>query len=126
VREEPAKRTPAERAKRAPRAALAGALALWLAALPCQRPAARPPPAGPPARGAARLLWGLPLDLNGEDVRTLEVLPGIGPTRARAIVAARPFCKVDEVLRVPGIGPATLQRLLGRIAASAPSTECGD
>jgi competence protein ComEA len=111
---------------RASRAALAGALALWLAALPCQRPAPRPPAAGPPARGAARLLWGLPLDLNGEDERTLEVLPGIGPTRARAIVAARPFCKVEELVRVPGIGPATLRRLAGRIAASAPNTDCGD
>ena len=110
----------------APRAALAAALALWLAALPCERPAARPPPVRPPTRGAARLLWGLPLDVNHEDERTLQVLPGIGPTRARAILSARPFCKEEELLRVPGIGPETLRRLAGRIAASAPNTGCGD
>jgi competence protein ComEA len=114
------------REARASRAALAGALALWLAALPCDRPARRPPAAAPPDRGAARLLWGLPLDLNREDERTLEALPGIGPTRARAIVAARPFCKEADLSRVPGIGPVTLRRLAGRVAASAPKALCGD
>jgi competence protein ComEA len=114
------------REERASRTALAAALALCLAALPCDRPEPRPPTAGPPSRGAARLLWGLPLDLNREDERTLQVLPGIGPTRARAILAARPFCKAEELLRVPGIGPATLRRLAWRIAASAPNTDCGD
>jgi hypothetical protein len=114
------------REPRAPKAALAGALALWLAALPCERPASRPAPVRPPARGAARLLWGLPLDLNREDERTLQVLPGIGPRRARAIFEARPFCKQEQLLRVPGIGPVTLRRLAGRIAASPPNTGCGD
>jgi competence protein ComEA len=114
------------REPRAARAALAGALALWLAALPCAGPASRPPEARPPAHGAARLLWGLPLDLNREDERTLQVLPGIGPKRARAILEARPFCKEEELLRVPGIGRATFRRLAGRIAASAPNTGCGD
>jgi hypothetical protein len=112
------------REARAPRAALAGALALWLAALPCERPAPRPPAAEAPERGAARLLWGLPLDVNREDARTLETLPGIGPRRARAIVAARPFCNEAELERVPGIGPATLRRLRGRVAASAPKPLC--
>jgi competence protein ComEA len=115
-----------ERGARAARLALAAALGLWLAGLPWGRPAVPRPAAHAPNGGAARLLWGLPLDLNREDERTLEVLPGIGPTRARAIVAARPFCKADELLRVRGIGPATLRRLAGRIAASAPNTGCGD
>jgi competence protein ComEA len=114
------------RETRTARAALAGALALWLAALPAGRPTAPPAAFDPPQRGPARLLWGLPLDLNREDERTLQVLPGIGPSRARAIVAARPFCRAEELLRVPGVGPATLRRLLGRIAASAPNTGCGD
>ena len=80
----------------------------------------------PPPTGAARLLWGLPLDLNREDARTLEVLPGIGPTRARAIAAARPFCRVSDLARVPGIGPVTLRRLAGHVAASGPKFACGD
>jgi competence protein ComEA len=105
-------------------AALWVAVALLCAVLPL--PEQSPPPeAAPPPSGAARLLWGLPLDLNREDVRTLEVLPGIGPTRARAIAAARPFCHPSELRRIPGIGPVTLQRLAGRVAVFAPAF-CGD
>jgi len=83
-------------------------------------------PLAPPQSGATRLLWGLPLDLNREDERTLQVLPGIGPTRARAIAAARPYCRPADLERVPGIGPATLRRLAGKIAASGPKALCGD
>ena len=64
-----------------------------------------------PASGAARLLYGEPLDLDLEAAESLEALPGIGPTRARAIVEARPLCAVADLDRVPGIGPRTLERL---------------
>jgi competence protein ComEA len=73
------------------------------------------PQARPPERGAARLLWGLPLDLNHEDARALEALPGIGPGRARALVSGRPYCTVEDLHRVSGIGPVTLGRLAGRV-----------
>lgn len=66
---------------------------------------------GPPVRGPARRLFGLPIDPNTADARTLESLPRIGPARAEAIVRAREreaFGAVRELLRVPGIGPATL------------------
>jgi hypothetical protein len=66
---------------------------------------------GLPLRGPARLLYGEALDLNGADAASLEALPGIGPARAAAIVAARPFASVAELARVPGIGPATLARI---------------
>jgi competence protein ComEA len=56
-----------------------------------------------------------PLDLNSATASELEELPGIGPKLARAIVAYReehdPFRSVDDLLRVPGIGPATLERI---------------
>jgi competence protein ComEA len=62
-----------------------------------------------PARGApggeARV------SINAADPRLLETLPGIGPALAARIVAARPFHDVDDLLRVRGIGPATLERL---------------
>jgi competence protein ComEA len=103
--------------------------AWWLAALllvhASQRPGLAPRPgAPPPERGAARLLWGLPLDLNRDDARALEALPGIGPARAAALVGARPYCRVEELERVPGIGPVTLGRLAGRVAVSAPPAAC--
>lgn len=110
----------------APTAAWVVALALLAAAWPMAH-RVEPPVSAPPRSGPARLLWGLPLDLNRENARTLEVLPGIGPTRARAILAARPFCRVSDLRRVPGIGPMTLRRLEGRVTVSPPRPlACGD
>ena len=99
---------------------------LFVAALPEGPGLAPAPGAGAPRLGAARLLWGLPLDLNRENARALEALPGIGPTRAQAIVAARPFCRPADLARVPGIGPVTLRVLRGKVAASGPKGVCGD
>ncbi len=67
-------------------------------------------------RGPARLLFGLTLDLNRADARALEVLPRIGPRRAAAIVRAREqaeFTSVEDLVRVRGIGPKTLEGLAG-------------
>ena len=59
-----------------------------------------------------------PLDLNRASQEQLSGLPGIGPVRARAIVARRseiPFERVEELLDVPGIGPAIFTGLQGRV-----------
>ena len=89
------------------------AAALALVSLPC--PGQPPPPAvrGPDLEGAPRLLFGLGLDPNRASAAALEALPGVGPGRAAAIVRARekgPFCRLEELLRVPGVGPVTLAR----------------
>ncbi|HEY5658971.1 MAG TPA: helix-hairpin-helix domain-containing protein [Myxococcota bacterium] len=70
--------------------------------------------AGSVLRGPARRLFGLPFDLNRADAGTLETLPGVGPARALAIVRAREeraFERVEDLLRVPGVGPVTLSRV---------------
>jgi competence ComEA-like helix-hairpin-helix protein len=59
------------------------------------------------------------VDLNRATAAELVGLPGIGPARARAIVAFRdsagPFRQLDDLKRVPGI-PASLGRqLAGRL-----------
>jgi competence ComEA-like helix-hairpin-helix protein len=55
------------------------------------------------------------LNVNTATGTQLERLPGIGPSRARAILAYRekhgPFAEVAELARVPGIGPAMARRL---------------
>lgn len=55
------------------------------------------------------------LDLNTADAQALEALPGIGPVLAQRIVEFRtrygPFIQVDDLLKVQGIGPKTLERL---------------
>lgn len=82
-----------------------------------------PPPGRPvtlPGRPArTRSAGPVPLDLNRADTLELQALPGVGPALARRIVEARreaPFRTVDELTRVRGIGPATLERLRPLVA----------
>lgn len=85
---------------------------------------APPAPARPP-RGLARQEapggGGEPsVDVNHADVAELQSLPGIGPALAERIVAAREeqmFTTVDDLLRVRGIGQATIERLRPRATA---------
>lgn len=69
---------------------------------------------------ALALFFNQPLPLNGCQEHDLEMLPGVGPRLASAIVATRlqkgRLAGPDDLLDVPGIGPATLQRLLPLIS----------
>ena len=106
------------------RAAGGLALALVLAAL---APVATPGPSAPrpvPAHGGLRLLHGAPLDPNREPAPVLALLPGLGPTRAAAVVAGRPYCALQDLLRVRGIGPGTLRKLAGRVYFPRPPAPC--
>ena len=53
------------------------------------------------------------VNLNTATADELRQLPGIGPALAAAIIAARPFDSVDDLLRVRGIGPRRLAALRG-------------
>ncbi len=94
---------------------------------------------------AAMLLFAPRLALAAVDVNTatqsqLETLPGIGPSKAIAILEFRnangPFKAMSDLDKVPGIGPSTLANLTGLVsfgegspsaapppAASGPATE---
>jgi hypothetical protein len=75
------------------------------------------------ARMSARkaFLLGEPLDVNRADVWDLTLLPGIGPVRARRIVAHRvvhgPFGKPEDLGRVRGIHSRALEAVIAMIAA---------
>src|SRR6185295_15891937 len=60
-----------------------------------------------------------PVDVNSATIDQLDVLPGVGPTTAAAIVAHReqhgPFQSVDQLGDVRGIGPAKLEALRGLV-----------
>lgn len=62
-----------------------------------------------------RLLAGVPIDINRASAVELELLDGIGPKLAEAIVAERalaPFERIDDLaVRVRGIGPAKLEAM---------------
>jgi competence protein ComEA len=72
---------------------------------------------------AVGLLWAAPafaaVDINSADASELESLPGIGPSKAAAIVQYRtengPFKSVDELDNVPGIGASTLASLRDQV-----------
>jgi len=70
--------------------------------------------ASPGATGAAPRVR-----INHASTEELATLPGIGPTLAAAIVASRnrqgPFRRVEDLERVPGIGPRTVERLRERV-----------
>jgi competence protein ComEA len=100
-------------------AAVNQATPLWDGAqvhVPALGEAASGPPAG--ASGDSRSV-AVPLagdgaapgliNVNSATAAELESLPGIGPTRAEAIIANRPYRSIDDLERVPGIGPATIE-----------------
>lgn len=55
------------------------------------------------------------IDLNRAPAWLLEALPGIGEVRAQDIINYReqngPFGNINELLKVPGIGPATYEKI---------------
>ncbi len=59
------------------------------------------------------------INVNTASLELLETLPGIGPSKAAAIIAERPFNTVEDLERVPGIGPITLANI-------APLVRVGD
>jgi DNA uptake protein ComE-like DNA-binding protein len=50
--------------------------------------------------------------LNDGTTDDLTAISGIAATRAEAIVSARPFQNVHEIMLVPGVGGATFERIL--------------
>ena len=74
---------------------------------------ARAPKGSPAAAGTGRRTG--PLSLSSATAQDLEALDGIGPTLAERIVEWRTahggFASVDQLLDVPGIGPARLDAL---------------
>jgi competence protein ComEA len=66
------------------------------------------------------------VNLNTATPEQLELLPGIGGTRARAIVEYRkehgPFKQVDDLLKVSGIGPRALEQIRAHCTVDGKTT----
>ena len=62
------------------------------------------------------------IDLNRAEAWLLEALPGIGKTRAQAIVDYRnengPFKRIEDLLQVKGIGQGTFEKIKDYITVS--------
>ena len=74
---------------------------------------------------AAPLPEGFNVELNHAPWPELALLPGIGPTLAKRIVAHRrrfrSFANVEELRLVRGIGPKKLERIRPYIRVESPS-----
>lgn len=85
---------------------------------PSARPAAAAVATDAPASGGV-------VNISDAAPEQLELLPGVGPSRAQAIVAYRkthPFKRLEDLQRIKGIGKKTFARLRPLITLSGPTT----
>ncbi|WP_413430840.1 ComEA family DNA-binding protein [Crateriforma spongiae] len=107
-------------------------LAATLTAAWCFRPQS-PAPVGDTSRASNAPAWpdektqrtGLVIDLNEAPLRELNLLPGVGPVLAGRILSNRqargPFSDLNDLARVSGIGPKTIERIRPYAVAQAAS-----
>jgi len=71
--------------------------------------------------GTVGSVGSVPVNVNIASTTLLRTLPGIGPAKARAIVAYReahgPFASIEALAGVPGIGPSIVKRINGLAVA---------
>ena len=82
-------------------------------------------PALPQTEAAAESAPTQLVDLNTADAETLQTLPGIGPTKAAAIIAYReehgPFAALQDVANVPGISEQMTEKWAGLAQTGTPA-----
>lgn len=69
---------------------------------------------GPPDQGPPSVDEDRRININEAPPEELIKLPGIGPSRAKAILAERKkrrFRRIEDIIRVPGIGRKTFGRI---------------
>jgi len=80
--------------------------------------AAQAAAAEPPAAGGV-------VNINTATAQQLQLLPGVGPSRAQAIIAQRerhPYRRPEDLLSIRGIGRATLNRMLPYVVVEGETT----
>lgn len=77
-----------------------------------------------PLSGKRRIVLSIPLDINTATASDLEALPHIGKEMAKRIVRFReingPFLNLNDLTRVKGLGPKTLEKVQGLLVTGSP------
>jgi len=90
-----------------------------------------PVPAGPAVEAAQTASGETPpepsgvVNVNTATAQQLQLLPGVGPSRAQAIIEQRerhPYRRPEDLLTIRGIGRATLNRMLPYLAVEGETT----
>jgi len=55
------------------------------------------------------------ININTASAAQLDSLPGIGPAYAQRIIDNRPYQNINNLLKVPGIGPKTLEKIKDKV-----------
>lgn len=79
---------------------------------------------GAVAAGAAPTEAGQRVNLNTANADELARLPGIGPSKAQAIIqyrAQQPFATADDLRKVKGIGDKLYERVKDQITVGEPA-----
>jgi competence protein ComEA len=66
---------------------------------------------GEKAKSAAKLAPGQKININSATKEELEALPEIGPVKAQAIIAGRPYNKTEDIMKVKGIKEGTFNKI---------------
>jgi len=55
------------------------------------------------------------ININSASVSELDSLSGIGPAYAQRIIDSRPFDKIEDIMKVPGIGEGVFEKIKDKI-----------
>lgn len=81
-------------------------------------PAPAAPLGTPPKAGKAKLAPGQVVNLNTASQEMLEALTDIGPVKAQAIIANRPYQKIEDIMKVKGIKERTFNKVKDNITVN--------